>query len=394
MATPSPFVPRASCVVLVLVLIIVIVIVIDSNIAFESQAHTMTPLPPHPRRLPFLPLASVILLLLTSSARADSFAIIICGKGGDAEYAERFADWGTRLLATLTGPVGLPPANTLLLLDPSESELPAGARPSTLDGIRAAFTSLAPSAATSDSLFIILIGHGSYQNGQARFNIPGPDLSPADLESLISPLPAAATAIINASSSSAAFINLLSAPGRIICTATRNVEQRNATEFMEHFIQGLTDQSADQNRDGRIAILEACQQAAALTEAAYIGKGLILTENALLDDDGDGLGTRLQLGAGDGDRPTSPSVRAATSHPVPDGTLAARLFLKDFIFPPSVPRELIDGYRDAIDAVEALKARKPEMPPDEYAAELETLLLRAARLNRDIHRSLLPAGET
>ena len=101
----------------------------------------------------------------------------------------------------------------------------------------------------------------------------------------------------------------------------------------------------------------------------------------------------LPFAAGDADRPTSPS-RTANPQPLPDGALAARLFLKDFAYPPTVPRELIDRYRDAIDAVEALKARKSQTPPDKYAAELEALLIRAARLNREIHRAIPPAGET
>jgi hypothetical protein len=130
------------------------------------------------------------------------------------------------------------------------------------------------------------------------------------------------------------------------------VDEKNATEFMEHFVQGLEDGSADQNRDERISVLEACGQGAVLTAASYLGQGLIQTEHALLDDNGDSLGTRLPI------EPDDPAKSAPRTPPPPkDGADAGLCFVKDFLFPPSVPKDLIESYRSALNEVEKLIAK-------------------------------------
>ena len=324
-------------------------------------------------------LLSLSLFLLSSLSFADPYDLILCGKGGEKEYEDRFADWGTRLRQVLIRKLGHPAQNVTLFIESKVAPRLAGAGVSNLETITGTLQKLAPRLKPGDTLFIYLIGHGSFQNGEAKFNIDGPDLSAANLKTLLSRLPAGELVVIDASSSSAGFINALSAPRRAIVTATKSIDERNATEFMESFIQGLEDASADQNRDGRISLLEACQQAAALTQAGYTGKGLILTEHALLDDDGDGLGTRLPLDA-------AATTASRTAAKPQDGARAATLYLKDFIFPATVPPELVRDYRAALADIDALKTRKAKLKTADYTAQLETLLLKAARINREIHR--------
>jgi hypothetical protein len=147
---------------------------------------------------------------------------------------------------------------------------------------------------------------------------------------------------------------------------------------MEYFIQALEDGSADQNRDDRISVLEICQQASSLTQAWYTGEGLIATEHALLDDNGDGLGSRLPLtGAADAG----------------DGALAGRCYLKDFQFPAGASTELIDAYRTSLREIEVFIAGKPEGGGDAYYTRLEALLVRAARLHREIRAGGTGVGE-
>ena len=318
-------------------------------------------------------------VMAATNAQAAAYHLIICGSGGEEEFTNRFENWGQRLQGVLEE---FDPQNTVFLLTEKarkESHNAATSR----ESIEKAIADVAAFITPEDDFFLYLIGHGSFIRRESRFLIPGPDLTAEALGVMLAPIEAHCQTIINAASSSAGYINALSAPNRIICTATRSTEEFNATEFMEHFLEGLEDGSADRDHDGRISVLEACSLGAELTEAWYVGQGLLATEHALLDDNGDGLGSRLPLQAPPG---TVIDEEGNTQVAVFDGARADECFLKNFAFPDHVPRELIDTYLAAIEKVEALKKEKGTLEEAEYYARLESLLLDAARANREIHR--------
>ncbi len=308
-------------------------------------------------------------------AGAETHHVILSGSGGEPEFVEKFADWSSRLRDALVSQTGASPDHVTLLAaagaDKSAPQQEIG-----LESIRALFKSLETAVNPTEDVAVYLIGHGSFLKDASKFQIPGEDLSAQALESMLAELPAARVIIVNGSSSSAGFINVLSGPNRVVCAATKSATESNATEFMRFFVEGIEDGSADRNKDERISVLEACEQAAELTASWYTGSNLIATEHAILDDNGDGLGTRLPVSAvldegGDAD--------AAI-----DGALAGAIFLKDYTFPEAAPQELIDRYLAALDAVTALRHRKPELAEADYTKELERILLDAARANREI----------
>src|SRR5690606_24894685 len=145
---------------------------------------------------------------------------------------------------------------------------------------------------------------------EAKFMVAGPDISAADFQAWLDALPASRQVIINTASASAAFINILSRPGRIICTSTRSGTEQNAAEFMEHLIVTLEQGRGYADRHGGTTLVELCDAAAAATLQWYEVQGYIATGHALLDDNGDGLGTRL---------PLDPAEATAE----PDGTVAS-----------------------------------------------------------------------
>lgn len=310
----------------------------------------------------------VVWICVFGQAWSAPFDLIVCGSGGEVEYEERFADWGGRLKRVLVEDLGHRSENVRLLVETGED---ADGR-SDLSAIRAAFEGLGKQVGERDDLFVYLIGHGSFRRKVAKLNIPGADLSADELDGLLSGISARRIVVVNGASASAAFINTLSGNGRIICTSTKSVDERYATQFMEYFIQALEEESADQNRDDRISVLEACQQAASLAEAWYMGAGLLSTEHGLLDDNGDGLGSRLLEG------PEKERRRRSAE----DGKLAANCFLKDFQFPPGASPEMIEAYRTILQEVERLVQKKTEVAPDVYDRDLEALLVKAARLHR------------
>ena len=315
-----------------------------------------------------------VFLPASMQAGASPYALIIGGSGGDKEYQARFAGQGEHLKRLLSESLGYASERVRCLLESGDPES------STREAIHRAILDCSRAITPDDDLFIILIGHGSYLNQTSRFHIPGPDLTAGDLNTWLSDLTTRRMVIIDTTSSSAGFINVLSGPGRIILTATRSTEERNATVFMDNLLTALAEGSADLDRDGRISVLEAGQQAAALTDTWYLSQGLLPTEHALLDDNGDGVGTRFPILL---DTTTS---HGEASTKKTDGDTAKTCWLKSYTFPKQAPPELVKRYVSTLEAIEQLKQAKSTLDEKDYYKQLEALLLTAARTNRDIRR--------
>lgn len=311
-------------------------------------------------------IALFLLVGFPQQVTAASYHVIVCGSGGGEPYVERFEMWGQRLQKVLVDQMGQEGESVHLL-----TELGNGAQGvSSLGEIKKVFRRMGQVVTKQDDVFIYLIGHGSYRRGIAKLNIPGDDVTADHLRDWMNAWSARRVVVINAASTSAAFVNVLSGNGRIICTSTRSAEERNATRFMGFFIQALEDGSADQNRDERISVLEICRQATLLTRAWYVGEGYLETENALLDDNGDGKGTRLS------------DLASALG----DGKIADQCFLMDMPVPKGTPQEWVDAYQAAVVSVQALVDQKTQLDSIRYYEQLEAQLLKAARLNRKIRQ--------
>jgi hypothetical protein len=314
------------------------------------------------------------LFLSNQTAWGTKHAVILCGSGGEEPYREKFEEWGRRLYDALLKTNGFSPQNIVLFTE-AESEAPHHALRSTKENIQAFFHDAHEKITADDILFVFMIGHGSYLQQIAKFHIPGPDITAQDLQQWFDPIPAKQIVLVNAASCSAGFINVLSQQNRILCSATKSVNQINATEFMEFFIEGLEKESADTNFDGRISLLEASHYAASLTEAFYKNQKLIPSETAILDDNADGLGTRLSLS----------NTETIPLNEKPDGLVADTIFLKEYTFPEDAPKQLLDTYVELLERITQLKKEKESKNRDDYYQQLESLLIQAAKVNRDIH---------
>jgi hypothetical protein len=300
-------------------------------------------------------------LAIPAILHAAPFTLIVCGSGGEAQYETQFQDWGDRLRAVLIG-LGHPQDHVGLLTETGEH---ADGR-SKAGTILRRLEALKTRVGSGDNLFIYLIGHGSYRRA-ARLGLPGPDLTAEDISHSLTGFKSKSITIINTASTSGPFIRALGGEDRIVITSTESADEDNATRFAEYLIQGLEDGGADGNRDDRISVLEACRHAAALTAAGYTAEGLLATEHAVIDGNGDGRPTRLDA-----------------LDLTPEGDLPNRVFLKDWAFPDSVPRAWIDTYRGAINRVEDWISRRGELAEEAYWEELEARLLIAAEAHRRI----------
>jgi hypothetical protein len=267
--------------------------------------------------------------------------LVITGVPGDEEHAQKFQKWATTFIDAAKKQDAVPDANITLLAD----------KQATKAGVEKAFADLGARVKPGDAVFILLLGHGSFNGTQAAFNLPGPDLTVDEWTKLLGKLPSQRVAFVDTTSSSGAFLPTVAAPGRVVITATKTGGERNETQFPEFFVAAYGDPAADRDRNGHVSVAEAFEYAKTKVVQAFQQKGLLLTEHAVMEDGGQGgLASTLFLGTG----------RA-------EGTLA--LDLSD----PAI-KALADE-KDAIDReIAALKLKKNSMDEAQYEAQLEKLL--------------------
>jgi hypothetical protein len=307
------------------------------------------------------------LLLLASSAAAQTHVLVVCGLGGEPRYQEAFLQTGLAITTAAEGRLGIPAENvTLLTEDPSRNPRVAGR--STKEEVTKALTAFASDAAPRSLIFIVLIGHGSARGDAARINLPGPDLTAADFATLLAPFETQQVVLVNTASASGDWARVLAGPNRVIVTATRSGVERDETFFGRDFATALGSDEADRDKDGRLSVLEVFDFARREVVRSYERSQRLRTEHALLEADGDGKGTM------------EPVATAG------DGAVAAAVFL-DAGTAAKVAPELagLAAARDSLEReVVLLRNKKAQMAPDEYDRRLEALLLELARVTREL----------
>ena len=309
--------------------------------------------------------AMLLLIIPVKSAADERFALIVSGAAGGPEYVAQYDRWSTQLSKTLIEALKFDPARVTVL---SETSRPADA--ATAENVRRMIASVASRMTRDDVLFILLIGHGTFDGSDAKFNLVGPDLESADWSALLKGIPGRVV-LVNTSSASFPFLERLSGPRRIIITATDSPAQRYDTVFPEYFIRALTDPGADLDKNERVSMWEAFAAASAAVRRHYQQRGQLSTEHALLDDNGDLVGNE-----------------AAT--PGDDGSLASRTYL-DESRPDAQPTDevllkLLQRKSTLEAEIEDLKIRRQFLPAAEYAKEFERLMIELSKVSHDIRQ--------
>jgi hypothetical protein len=299
-----------------------------------------------------------------------AFLLIVVGLAGDPEHGKLFHKWGATL-AESSEKVGVSKDRLVYLVDSAGEDDKRVTGRSTKDEIDKALAQFAKSASAEDVVYIVLLGHGSFDGNAAKFNLPGPDMSAADFEPMLKRLPTRNIVFVDTSSSSGPFVQALSAPGRTVITATRNGAEQFTTLFGGYFVEAFTAEGADADKNKRVSMLEAFQYAKGEVARAYEREGLLATEHALLDDNGDKEGSQDPSATGkDGKLAASMSLgSAADAVPLPDD--------------PKL-RALILDQRALERRVEALRLLKDSMDPGKYVSELEKLVTELALKTREI----------
>lgn len=299
--------------------------------------------------------------------------LLVTGIGGEQGYSQMFHDIAMTALDAAEHRLGLPAESvTYLAEDPARDPRVDGR--STLADIERALTALAPgadgepaAAPAQSHLVIMLVGHANARGADAAFNLPGPDLSAQALARLLEPLGARPLTIIVAAASSGAFVPALSGPGRVIVTATSSGAEDNAVSFGEHFANALSGAASDLDKDGRLSVLEAFEYARLETRKSYEKDKRLLTEHALLDDNGDSEGSLEPVAM------ASAAPESSSRRPAPDGAYSARVYM-------DLSASSREGSGETPKGLSALRTRKAAL-----RARIDSLVQRKATLDGELY---------
>jgi hypothetical protein len=295
------------------------------------------------------------------AADRSQTVIVVVGAAGDTEYAPQFAKWADLWKqACSRGQAEF----TAIGLDGNEASP---------DRERLKEILAQQSQQTATPLWLVLIGHGTFDGRTARFNLRGPDLSAGDLAEWLRAMDRP-LAVIDTASASAPFMKELSAPGRIVITATKSGFEQNYARFGQYLAEAIAEPQADLDKDGQTSLLEAYLTASHAAGAFYTAAGRLATEHALLDDNGDGLGTPAEWFRGI--RPVQKAGDGASL----DGYRAHQFHLVHSPTETAMPAEL-RARRDQIELqIMELRDAKTQFSEAEYFSKLEPLVREIARL--------------
>jgi hypothetical protein len=309
-------------------------------------------------------LLALSLCLTTAGALDRPCVVIVVGASGAPEYAAQFQQSADRWQAACKKAgaesvrIGLSEQTAVTDRERLKSILAEQAKDAT------------------EPVWIVLIGHGTYDGREAKFNLRGPDVTDLELSEWVAsykrPL-----VIINCASASSPFINRLSGSNRVVVTATKSGYEMNFARLGQYLAEAIADEHADLDKDGQVSLLEAFLTASSRVEEYYRTRSQLATEHALLDDNGDRLGTPPAWFRG---------VRAtqrARDGAALDGTRAHQLHLirsdRERAIPASIRQR-----RDQLElSIAALRDQKDKLGEEEYYVRLEKLMVALAGLYRD-----------
>ena len=272
-------------------------------------------------------------------------ALLLCGLPGDDEHRKPFAESVDKIRQALVENYGFTADEIRLQFagPVAEGEGPvlSGVRGrGTREEIEAEAAELRKVVKPEDVLWVIVIGHAYYDGKHSYFNIPGPDINEQEFAKLFAGLEAREQVFFIGIPASGFYIKPMSAKGRVIISATEADLEVNETYFPHALAEVLTAPPApvdfDIDHDGRLTLFDLYITVAKSVAQQFVGDELIPTEHSLLDDNGDGRGTELQidyLTVEQGGRLKPGSKRPLPPKETADGALA-----KQILLPPGADR--------------------------------------------------------
>src|SRR6202051_216801 len=295
------------------------------------------------------------------SAQAAPYYVTVAGLGGEPDYEQRFTALAKDLDKLFKAAANDAHVYTFTGSDATKAKLTE-----TLGQI-------AREAKPEDEFTLILIGHGSYDGEEYKFNLPGPDISGEDLAILCDRIPAKRQLIVHTTSASGGSIGALQKSGRIVIAATKTGTEKNATVFARYWVEALRDASADGDKNEAISALQSYQYADRKTASFYESQKRLATEHAIIEDTGKKEGVR------------APSTENG------EGLLATnfvllRLGAAQKAANDPAKRALLEKKEELERKIDTLKYQKAAMSADDYKTQLSSALLDLARVQQELDK--------
>ncbi len=276
--------------------------------------------------------------------------LIVSGLSGDPTFKKSFDAITATVQDAARNKWGVADSSLIVLTEDSVPSARSRGR-STREAVANAFTTLSTRVQPGDVLLVLLLGHGSGEGAASKVNLPGPDASASEYATWLAGFSKQSVVFVNAATGSGDFLPVLSAPNRIVITATKSAIEKNESLFAGIFAKALASDDADSDKDGRVSALEAFRYTTREVAKAYETTGRLQTEHALLSD----------------------STRATTVS-----------FGKTVVSSDPKIAALVAERQNLESAVAALRTKKSTMDAAAYDAELEKLLLAIAEKTQAI----------
>ncbi|HXE04438.1 MAG TPA: hypothetical protein VN579_00520 [Bryobacteraceae bacterium] len=297
--------------------------------------------------------------IISAQAHAASYYVIIAGLGGEPDYVQRFTADANELDRVFKAAGDTAHVFTL-----------SGAQ-STAAQLQSTLSTVAAQAKADDDFTLILIGHGSWDGADYKFNLVGPDLTATEIAAMCDRVAARRQLVVDATSASGGAVQAFERPGRAVIAATKSGTEKNATVFARYWLEALQDPSTDTDKSESITAMEAFTYASKKTAEFYESQKRLATEHAVFNDTGAGQPVRA---AGDG-----------------QGTLMSNFTLlrlgssKEAANDPA-KRTMLDQKEELEQKIDSLKYRKAAMDPAEYKKEITQALVQLAKVQEELDK--------
>ena len=304
-------------------------------------------------------LVLMVLCLCALRVRAATYYVIIAGLGGEPDYEQRFTGAAKDL--------------DKVFKESSESAhvvtLMGGQATAAL--LRDTLGKVASDAKAEDDFVLILIGHGSFDGVEYKFNLVGPDLTGAEIAQMCDRIAARRQLVVNTTSASGGSMPALERPGRAVITATKSGTEKNATVFASYWVEALEDPSADTDKSDSVSAMEAFVYAAKKTAAFYDAQKRLATEHAVFDD----------IGHGDSVR-TAENGQGLLMSNITVVRLGGNLQANN----DPAKRALLEKKEELEQKIDELKYKKAAMEPEDYKQQLTAALVELAKVQEALDK--------
>ena len=296
---------------------------------------------------------------LAVQAHAATYYVVVAGLGGEPDYEQRFTA-NANDLDRIFKSGG--PADHVTTLTGTNA---------TAARFKEAMASIAQAAKPDDDLVLVLIGHGSFDSVEYKFNFVGPDLTAGEIAALCDRIQARRQLIVDTTSASGGALQAFERPNRAVVSATKSGTEKNATVFARYFVEALQDASADTDKSGSISAMEAFTYASKKTAEFYDSQKRLATEHPMFNDTGSGEGVRDPSGN--------------------EGMLMSSITLlrlggADQVASDPAKRALVEQKEELEQKIDTLKYQKAAMDPADYKKQLTDALVELAKVQEAIDK--------